>query len=252
MEEKHMATYVLVPGAWKGSWAFEAVVPLLERAGHAVHALTLTGLWPDDDDGTVATTNLDTHADDVLRHLDRAHITSATLVGHSYAGMVIAAAADRADGRISRLVHLDAYVPRDGESCWSSTNEHFRKVFAAGAAATGYAVRPPDGGDPRRRPHPLASFLQTIRLTGALAQVPRREFVYCSGWEDRTPFAALRTRLRADPEWQVHDLPTGHDAMHEAPEAVAALLLGERIADASSGPRSFMPSSGATASPGAA
>ena len=41
-----MATFVLVPGAWHGSWAFEAVVPLLERAGHTVHALTLTGLRP--------------------------------------------------------------------------------------------------------------------------------------------------------------------------------------------------------------
>ncbi|MET7771434.1 alpha/beta hydrolase family protein [Nocardia sp. NPDC005366] len=227
-----MATFVLVPGGWKGSWSFEAVVPLLERAGHAVHALTLTGLRPDDDTATVATANLDTHADDVLRLLDRAHLTSVTLVGHSYGGMVIAAA-DRAEGRISRLVHLDAYVPRDGESCWSSTSEHFREVFAAGAATTGYAVRPPGGGDPRRRPHPLASFMQTIRLTGTLAQIPRREFVYCSGWEDRTPFAELRTRLHADPEWQVHDLPTGHDAMREAPEAVAALLLGERVADAS-------------------
>jgi pimeloyl-ACP methyl ester carboxylesterase len=225
-KEKSMATFVLVPGAWKGSWSYEAVVPLLERAGHTVHALTLTGLRPDDDDLTVASANLDTHADDVLRHLDRHHITSATLVGHSYAGMVIAAAADRAGGRISRLVHLDAYVPRDGESCWSSTNEHFRNVFTVGAAATGYAVRPPAGRDPRRRPHPLASLLQTIRLTGALARVPRREFVYCSGWEDRTPFAELRTRLQADPGWRVHDLPTGHDAMHEAPEAVAALLIG--------------------------
>ena len=224
-----MATFILVPGAWKGSWSYEAVIPLLERAGHIVHALTLTGLRPDDDNATVATANLDTHADDVLRVLDRNHITSATLVGHSYAGMVIAAAADRAGGRISRLVHLDAYVPRDGESCWSSTNEHFREVFAAGATANGYSVRPPDGGDPRRRSHPLASFLQTVRLTGAVAQVPRREFVYCSGWEDRTPFAELRARLQADPEWQVHDLPTGHDAMHEAPKEVASILLGERI-----------------------
>jgi pimeloyl-ACP methyl ester carboxylesterase len=223
-----MATFVLVPGGWKGSWAYEAVVPLLERAGHAVHALTLTGLRPDDDNATVATANLDTHAEDVLRLLDRAHITGATLVGHSYAGMVIAAAADRADGRISRLVHLDAFVPRDGESWWSATNDYFRGLVAAGAADTGYAVRPPDGGsdDPRRRPHPLASFLQTIRLTGAIAQIPRREFVYCSGWEDRTPFAEQRTRLQADPGWQVHDLPTGHDAMREAPKAVAALLLG--------------------------
>ncbi|GAA1550723.1 alpha/beta fold hydrolase [Kribbella lupini] len=222
-----MTTYVLVPGAWKGSWAFDAVVPLLERDGHAVHALTLTGLRPDDDTAAVATANLDTHADDVLRHLDHHQLDDVTLVGHSYAGMVIAAAADRAGGRISRLVHLDAYVPRDGESCWSATNDHFRQVFASGAATTGYAVQPPAGGDPRRRPHPLAAFLQTIRLTGAFAQVPRREFVYCSGWEDRTPFAALRTRLEADPEWQVHDLPTAHNAMHESPESVAAILLDE-------------------------
>ncbi len=232
-----MATFVLVPGGWHGSWSFEAVVPLLERAGHAVHALTLTGLRPDDDNATVATANLDTHADDVLRLLDRAHITSATLVGHSYGGMVITAAADRADGRISRLVHLDAYVPRDGESCWSSTTESYREAFAAGAASTGYAVRPPGDGDPRRRPHPLASFLQTIRLTGAVDRVPRREFIFCSGWDDRTPFAELRARLRTDPGWQVHDLPTGHNAMREAPEAVAALLLGECVTDASTNRR---------------
>ena len=123
-------------------------------------ALTLTGLRPDDDDATVANANLDTHAQDVVSFLDRAQITDATLVGHSYGGMVIAAAADRAGGRVSRLVHLDAYVPRNGESCWLLTTESYRQSFVDGAADTGYAVRPPfrapHGGDPRRRRHPLA------------------------------------------------------------------------------------------------
>ncbi|MFN2560098.1 MAG: alpha/beta fold hydrolase [Jatrophihabitans sp.] len=220
-----MATFVLVPGAWHGAWAFEAVVPLLERAGHVVHAVTLTGLGPDDDAATIAAANLDTHAADVLAVLDRATLTDATLVGHSYGGMVIAAAADRAGGRVSRLVHLDAYVPRDGDSCWSSTTEAYRQAFVAGAADSGYAVRPPDrpGRDPRRRPHPFASLVQQIRLTGAVAEVPRREFIYCSGWEG-TPFTRLRARLDADPGWQVFELPTAHDAMREAPGAVAELL----------------------------
>ncbi|MEV5575284.1 alpha/beta fold hydrolase [Spirillospora sp. NPDC052269] len=217
-----------------GAWCFEKVVPLLERAGHTVHALPLTGLRPDDDEATVAAADLDTHADDVVRLLDDAHITDATLVGHSYGGMVIAAAADRAGGRVSRVVHLDGYVPRDGESCWSSTSEGYRQSFVAGAAGLGYAVRPPGDGDARRRPHPLASLLQRIRLTGAFGEVPRREFVYCSGWEDRTPFAALRARLDADPDWQVHDIPTVHNAMREAPEAVAAILLAERVVDTAS------------------
>ncbi|MFF5760438.1 alpha/beta fold hydrolase [Streptomyces longwoodensis] len=219
-----MATFVLVPGGWHGAWSFEQVVPLLERAGHTVHALTLTGLRPEDDEATVAAANLDTHADDVLRLLDEARLTGVTLVGHSYGGMVISVAADRARGRVERLVHLDAYVPRDGDSCWSSTTGAYRQAFLAGAASTGYSVLPPAGGDPRRRPHPLASFVQTARLTGAVDEVPQREFVYCSGWEDRTPFTDLRSRLRADPRWRVSELPTGHNAMREDPDAVAALL----------------------------
>ncbi|MFI1377053.1 alpha/beta fold hydrolase [Streptomyces longwoodensis] len=219
-----MATFVLVPGGWHGAWSFEQVVPLLERAGHTVHALTLTGLRPEDDEATVAAANLDTHADDVLRLLDEARLTGVTLVGHSYGGMVISVAADRARGRVARLVHLDAYVPRDGDSCWSSTTEAYRQAFLAGAASTGYSVLPPAGGDPRRRPHPLASFVQTARLTGAVDEVPQREFVYCSGWEDRTPFTDLRSRLRADPHWRVRELPTGHNAMREDPDAVVALL----------------------------
>ncbi|NMN95574.1 alpha/beta fold hydrolase [Antrihabitans stalactiti] len=219
-----MAHFVLVPGGWHGSWYFEEVVPLLERAGHTVTALTLKGLRPDDDQATVATANLDTHADDVLRHLDRARLTSATLVGHSYGGMVIAAAADRARGRVERLVHLDACVPLNGESCWSSTTDQYRQRFVDGAATTGYAVQPPGHLDPRTRPHPLASFMQEIQLTGAVDEVPRREFVFCSGW-DGTPFADVRTRLAADPGWAVHELPTGHDVTHEAPDAVADLLL---------------------------
>lgn len=147
-----------------------------------------------------------------------------TLVGHSYGGMVIAAAADRAPDRIEHLVHLDAYVPRDGESCWSATTERYRQVFAAGAAATGYAVDPPEGLDPRTVPHPLASFLQAIHLTGGLDRVPRREFIFCSGW-DGTPFADTRARLQADPDWQVHELATRHAAMREDPDGVARLLL---------------------------
>ena len=41
-------------------------MPLLERARDTVHALTLTGLRPDDDDATVASANLDSHTEDVF------------------------------------------------------------------------------------------------------------------------------------------------------------------------------------------
>ncbi|MEP6478995.1 MAG: alpha/beta hydrolase [Rhodoglobus sp.] len=220
-----MTTYVLVPGGWRGAWTWDAVVSLLESAGHIAHPVTLTGLGPGDDPEEIASANLDTHADDVLRLITSNHLTDVTLVGHSYGGMVVSVVADRAGGRVSRVVHLDAYVPLDGESCWSATNDTFRAIFAAGAAENGYTVRHPRrDADPRTRPHPLAAFMQAARLTGAVDEVPRRDFVYCSGWAD-TPFTELRDRLRDDPNWTVHDIPTGHDVANLAPEAVAAILL---------------------------
>ena len=38
------------------------------------------------------------------------------LVGHSYAGLLITAVANRMAERIGHLVYLDAVVPRSGES----------------------------------------------------------------------------------------------------------------------------------------
>jgi pimeloyl-ACP methyl ester carboxylesterase len=221
-----MQTFILVPGGWCGAWAFEAVTPLLELHGHTVHAMTLTGLRPGDAPLDAASANLDTHADDVLRLINQAGISGATLVGHSYGGMVITAAADRAIRSVERLVYLDAYVPIDGQSCWAATTERYREIFAAGAASTGYLVRPPDGLDSRAVPHPLASFVQAIRLSGAVTRSLRREFVFCSRWNG-TPFRATHTRLQAEREWKVRELPTGHDVMREAPDSVAAILCSD-------------------------
>jgi pimeloyl-ACP methyl ester carboxylesterase len=48
------------------------------------------------------------------------------LCGHSYAGIVITAAADRAPDRVRRLVYLDAFVPEDGQSWWDLADDRYR------------------------------------------------------------------------------------------------------------------------------
>ena len=47
-----MATYVLVPGAWLGGWAWDEVATRLRDRGHEVHALTLSSLGERAGDGT--------------------------------------------------------------------------------------------------------------------------------------------------------------------------------------------------------
>ncbi|HEY3559180.1 MAG TPA: alpha/beta fold hydrolase [Kribbella sp.] len=213
----------MVPGGWQGGWVFDAVADELRRRGHQVEAVTLAGLELDGPADVERPANLDVHIDQVAEVVERRDGTPLALCGHSYAGLVIAGVADRLGDRLDHLVFIDAYVPEDGDSCWSLTSDLFREMFVAGARADGRWVRVPDGMDPRARAHPLASFVQSIRLNGN--PWPRLGRTYISGGEwPGSPFLALTERLRNDPAWQVHDIPVGHNIARRAPEPLATIL----------------------------
>jgi pimeloyl-ACP methyl ester carboxylesterase len=210
----------LVPGGWHGGWAFDAVSKALSSEGHKVQALTLSGLGDEASTGV----NLERHIDEAVCAI-RAGDTSVVLVGHSYGGMVITGAADREPSRVAAIVYLDAYVPNNGESLWSLTTQNYRERFIAGVAADGLNCVPPGHLDSRCRPHPIATFLQAIKLTGNWRKVPSKTFVAAFGWQD-SPFVEVYERLRLDPEWVTHRLDCAHDIPRLAPEALAEILLG--------------------------
>src|SRR5713226_3251144 len=108
-----MATFVLVHGAWHGGWCWKKLAPLLRAAGHEVYTPTLTGL------GERAhllsrSVNVDTHAQDVLGVLACEDLREVTLVGHSYAGLLLPVIANAAADRLRQLVYLDAAVAASG------------------------------------------------------------------------------------------------------------------------------------------
>ncbi|MCW5639039.1 MAG: alpha/beta fold hydrolase, partial [Rubrivivax sp.] len=110
---------VLVHGAWGGAWIWRRVLEPLRAAGHAVHAVTLTGCGerahlrrPD--------ISLQTHIDDVIGLVEAEELHAPVLVGHSYGGMVVTGAAAalcarRGAGGVRSLAYVDALVPLPGE-----------------------------------------------------------------------------------------------------------------------------------------
>ena len=110
-----MTTFVLVHGAWHGGWCWREVAGRLQSAGHRVFAPTLTGL-ADRSHLLTRETGLETHILDIVNLLEWEGLDDAVLCGHSYGGMVVTGAADRAAGRLRALVYLDAFVPADGQS----------------------------------------------------------------------------------------------------------------------------------------
>ena len=214
-----MARFILVPGGWHGAWAFDAVSHALTSEGHDVRALTLSGLG----DEPAVGANLEAHIDEVVQAV-RGCDTPAVLVGHSYGGMVITGAADKVSSHVKAIVYADAYVPDNGASVWSLTTPTYRERFIAGAVADGLTCAPPAHLDRRCRPHPIATFLQAIKLTGNWRKVRSKAFIAAFGWEG-SPFIELYERLRVDPEWATHRLDCAHDVPRLAPEALSRILL---------------------------
>lgn len=106
-------TYVLVPGAWHGGWAWHPVARRLRAAGQHALALTLPGLGDGDDPRGLG---LDDAVGHVVAEIERRDLTGVVLVGHSWGAFPATGAAHRLAGRVAKVVYFSAPVPVPGAS----------------------------------------------------------------------------------------------------------------------------------------
>jgi pimeloyl-ACP methyl ester carboxylesterase len=237
-----MSTFVLVHGAWQGASTWDLIVPKLQSAGHKVITPVLTGLG-EDSNRLSAAVNLDSHIEDVAGILKDENPYSVTLVGHSYAGMVIAGAAEGESGRLKRLIYVDAFVPDGGESALDLLPEAIQNSFREQANAEGDGWRLPaseslldfwglqTGGAReyvRKRlcAFSLRCFEQKVRLPSNAAAKIKKTFIAAvsQNYPARFVFERFGERARRE-RWDYYELATGHVCHVEAPERFVSLLL---------------------------
>lgn len=230
-----MATFVVAHGAWTGGWFWGKLVPLLAQRGHRVFTPTYTGLGERVHLAHRGIT-LDDHIQDVLQLLQFEDLHEVVLVGHSYGGMVATGVADKVPQRLSQLIYLDAFVPRDGDSAQSLWGDEARRKQLEAVLHTGDGWQvpanpmPPDTSAddqawavPRRVPQPLETFRQPIRLTGAGEQVPR-SYIYCTRSGPGDVFRPFAQRAQCEPGWRYREIDASHSPQVTAPQALADLL----------------------------
>src|SRR5215831_13051241 len=102
LSEQNQTTFVLVHGAWHGSWCWKRVRRRLQQLGHEVFTPTLTGVG---ERSHLLSRNVDlqTQTLDVLNLIQWEELNDFVLCGHSYGGMVISGVADRITRRAARL-----------------------------------------------------------------------------------------------------------------------------------------------------
>lgn len=241
-----MATFVLVHGAWHGGWCWRDVVARLQRDGHVVHAVTLTGLGERAHLLSPLIT-LETHIADVANTIEAGELQDVVLAVHSYAGMLGTAVADRMPQRLKHLVYVDAVIPRPGES-WSSTHASATREarLAAAQASPDYSFPAPDPSvfglegeayawvKRRQTPHPGHTYQAPLQFDPQRVAGVARTFIDCTRPALGT-IDVIRQRVRDPKYWDgawaggagasLVELATGHDPMVSEPQRLTQMLL---------------------------
>ena len=106
-------TYVLVHGAWQAPYVWDVVRADLEKKGQKVIIVELPGHGKDQT--PTHTLSLDAYRDKVIESISKAD-GKVILVGHSMGGMVITHVAEKAAGKINKLVYVGAFLPANGQA----------------------------------------------------------------------------------------------------------------------------------------
>ena len=240
-----MATFVLVPGAWLGGWAWGRVTPELCAAGHEVYAVTLTGLGERVHLGTPET-NLETHIADVVNLIEAEELRDVVLVGHSYAGSVVEGVADRIGERIALVVYVDTAPLEDGESNldFSPPEEQEAMRRQVAEMGDGWRMPPPPfermAGVPmmaglsaedrallarKATAQPFGTYTQPVRLARPKeAGDYRRAVIACDGFRMLVGTGMPRLQQFLAAPWERRDIETGHWPMLSAPRELAGVL----------------------------
>jgi pimeloyl-ACP methyl ester carboxylesterase len=229
-----MADYVLIHGAWWGSWCWARVRRLLAAEGQRVFTPTLTGIG-ERSHLLSCDVDLDTHIADVANLMLWEDLRDIVLVGHSYGGVVARHVADRLPDRIRSLVYLDAFVPDNGKAVFDylpDGGKSFRDLAAA--HGDGWKVPPPpasffvvnaadaDWVDRQCTMHPLSTLEAPAQIGGACDHVPGIGYINASGSGDL--FKQFYAQAGARGWWQ-EELACGHGVMLNMPNELTALLL---------------------------
>jgi pimeloyl-ACP methyl ester carboxylesterase len=231
-----MSTFVLVHGAYQGSWIWTFVAPKLRAAGHLVHAPTLDGCAERHHLIRPGIT-VGTQAREIAELLFFEDLRDVVLVGTSAGGMVICRAAEQARERIGRLVFLDALALQAGEEVGkivSRPSPPARTDLVTGPTRADAEQRMFADLDPATRawalarytPHPVAALEAPMELGDFWAQAWTATVIRCRRSLNPPEAHQRRTAERLKAAW--HELDTGHYPMLSQPDELTRLLLADR------------------------
>ena len=229
-------TFVFVSGAFCGGWIWRRVTDRLEQGGHKVFAPSLTGLG-ERSHLLSKDVNLDTHIADVVNLVKWESLENVCLVAWSYAGFVGAGALESIGDRVSSIVWLDAFLPTDGQKVADFAGEAFRNTLQTAVekgtagfgppkfGVAGVAERDQPFAQSKATAHPVGTYVQPVKLSGALEKVAKKTYIRLPKFP-QPAFDKALADCKGNKSWATFELPDiGHMSMLDAPDRTSELIL---------------------------
>jgi pimeloyl-ACP methyl ester carboxylesterase len=146
--------------------------------------------------------------------------------GHSFGGMVVTGVSVQMPECVEALVYIDAFVPESDQS-WADLRPRATPpgLTLPPTSAEVFRVNERDRQwvDQMCTPQPVACATEKLTLTGAYHTVRRKLYVRAAGYPS-SAFDRSYERAKSDGSWIAKELPCGHDAMIDMPDALAEIL----------------------------
>lgn len=241
-------TYILIHGAWHGAWCWYKVVPIMEKKGYKVIAIDLPGHGKDTTNPESVTFKM--YVEKVKQVANDIN-GQVILVGHSMAGTVISQAAEElGKDKVYKLVYLDAFLPKNGESVsklfallaqtlpkeTDTTKVTFRKGIITDANGKTRTFKPEIADVvfyhdcnikdkeiahknlSRQAIEPLGA---TVSVTDSVYGQIRKYYILCTESKD-VDKSLLPTRVKCE---KLIKIPTSHSPFFSRPKELSKILM---------------------------
>ncbi|MBO9444235.1 alpha/beta fold hydrolase [Ruegeria sp. R14_0] len=230
-----MADFLFVHGSCHGAWCWRDLIPAVEALGHNARAIDLPSHGADPT--PIAHVTLDSCRDAVLS----ASKSQTIIVGHSWGGYPISAAAEAAPDAMRALVYVAAYVPRDGLSMVEmrklSPRQTIHDAVEKSADGLSYTVKPDMVRDlfyhdcppdvlpyafARLCPQAIAPQDTPLPTSDRFAEVPK---AYVRATDDHTIPTEYQAQMSLNaPKTMRHTIDSSHSPFFSQPNKLAEIL----------------------------
>jgi pimeloyl-ACP methyl ester carboxylesterase len=239
-------TFILIHGAWHGAWCWHKVVLLLQAKGHKVIAVDLPSHGQDP-----TLPEMVTMADYIQKIISICEEEEQViLVGHSMGGIPISQAAELlGQKKVTSLIYVDAFLPRNGDSLFSVVGmlESHNAALLTKKPTLGQNIIPSEDkktctinpemleyllyhdcsdedivfAKARLSKQPIAPLATPVQLTDAVFGAIPKYYILCTESQD---LDKRRTPQYVSCE-KVFMLKTSHSPFFSAPDKLVSLLV---------------------------